>query len=378
MNHDKVRAIYQDQRIAEEFCNFKCEYCEGFCPTEYSLKKDKFGNLNVPIEWYKQMKSFPDEVQSFFKNGRSISEFYNIATGVMNESKKILNTDILKISGGELTINPELCDFVKSVHKDYLMVQILTNGFKLSEADIKRYKEMGNITFQISLDGVSAEANYSKSHSSFITKRVVDNVKLLLNYGIGVEINCVLTKYNTDKFLEFLKYFKDAKGLVIVPRPVRGEPRTVLDFNDEQIIEFENCIKNYYKDFQNILPPLEYFNRLISLMKFKVRKHKCYVPYFVQSIDGYGRYEKCPLGMQYDKYLNILDSSVDKNDILINSNYASNENNSICKYCMIQYEILNLFVDGVINEQELKKMPSLNNDIIIEHISEIKQKVLKK
>ena len=40
---NKPKAIYQDQRIAEEWCNFKCEYCEGFCPTEYSLKQDKDG-----------------------------------------------------------------------------------------------------------------------------------------------------------------------------------------------------------------------------------------------------------------------------------------------------------------------------------------------
>ena len=39
---------------------------------------------------------------------------------------------------------------------------------------------MGNITFQISLDGVTKESNYGKSHSQVITERVIKTVKELL------------------------------------------------------------------------------------------------------------------------------------------------------------------------------------------------------
>lgn len=54
--NNKPIAIYQDQRIAEEWCNFRCEYCEGFCPTDYSLKKDEKGNLHVAEEWFDMIK----------------------------------------------------------------------------------------------------------------------------------------------------------------------------------------------------------------------------------------------------------------------------------------------------------------------------------
>lgn len=374
----KPTAIYQDQRIAEEWCNFRCEYCEGFYPTEYSLKKDENGNLHVSDEWYKMMNTLPENVKEFFKSGRGFKEFYNIATAIMNESKKIMNTDILKISGGELTVNQNLCNYVESLHKKYKMIQILSNGSNIKEEEIQRYKEMGNITFQISLDGISPEANYSKSHSSFVTKKVVETVEKLLNNGIGVEINCVLTKYNTDRFKEFLDRFKRAKNLMIVPRPVRGEPREILDFNNKQILEFEECINNNYEEYSDILPPMAYFERLINIMKIGKRNYKCYVPYFIQSIDGYGKFEMCPIGLQYNDYLNIIEGNIESKDILINSNYNPNNKYQLCDYCIIQYEMLNLYVDDIITLNDLKRMPSLNNNDIIMHIKDIKHDIIKK
>ena len=40
------KCIYQDERFAEEFCNFHCAYCGGYYKTEYSLKKDDYHNSN--------------------------------------------------------------------------------------------------------------------------------------------------------------------------------------------------------------------------------------------------------------------------------------------------------------------------------------------
>lgn len=176
---NKPIAIYQDQRIAEEWCNFRCEYCEGFCPTEYSLRKDENGNLHVAEGWYDMIAKMPESVKKFFASGRGFKEFYDVATAVMNESKKVMDTDILKISGGELTVNPNLCNYVETLHNQYKMVQILSNGSNIKSEEIERYKRMENVTFQISLDGVTAEANYSKSHSSFMTKKLL---KLLMSY----------------------------------------------------------------------------------------------------------------------------------------------------------------------------------------------------
>lgn len=368
-------AIYQDQRIAEEFCNFCCEYCGGLCPIEYMIKKDKNGNLTVPQEWYKMIEAMPHNIKKHFKSPITLINHYNLSKDIMSETKKVISSDILKISGGELTLYDDLCDFVYSIHKDYLSIQILSNGFKIKKEDIPRYKEMGNISFQISLDGVTAELNYSKSHSEFITKRVLENIKLLLDNEIGVEINCVLTKYNTDKFLEFLKYFKDAKNFIVVPRPVRGEARNNIDFSKKQVTVFAEQIEKNYDIYSNILPPKKYFERVINMMITGKRNYKCYIPYFVQSIDGYGNLELCPLGLEYKNKINIMENSSSNVEVLLDSEYNISNIYDRCKYCMVQYEMFNLYVDNEILEGELRKMPSLNNDTIISHVDDIKKEI---
>lgn len=151
---------------------------------------------------------------------------------------------------------------------------------------------------------------------------------------------------------------------MIVLRPVRGEPRSILDFNEQQILEFERCIIDNYNKYNNILPLLPYFERLINIMKTGKISYKCYIPYFIQSIDYYDKFEMCPIGLQYKDNSNVISGDINSNHILINSEYKPNNNYQLCDYCIIQYEMLNLYVDGIITEEELKKMPSLNNNDI--------------
>ncbi len=376
MEENLPRAIYQDQRIAEEFCNFRCEYCEGFCPSGYSLNKDENGNLTVPKEWYDKIDTLPIEAQRFFINGRKIENFYDIAYDVMNKTKQIVDADILKISGGEITTNKNLIEFVRNIHSKYLSIQILTNGMNLRKEDIKEYKSMKNVTFQVSLDGVTEKSNYAKSHSKFITEKVLENIKSMLDEGLGVEVNCVLTKYNTDKFLEFLKEFKNATNFIIFPRPVRGGAKETIGFSKEQVLEFEKTIMENFQEYKNILPPKEYLYRLIEIMKNDKRDSACYIPFFVLSIDGYGNFEKCPIGLLYSSQKNILNQTVNKDEILIKSEYQVMNQYLLCKYCIVQYEMFNLYVEGKITKEELKKMPSLNSDTIVSHIEEIKHNIL--
>ena len=373
----KSNAIYQDQRIAEEFCNFKCEYCGGLCPNDgYSTPKDKDGNLTVPKEWKEKIKKYPKQIRDYFKNQNTFDIHYKLAYDVMQLSKKVMKTDILKLSGGELTIYNNWIDFVEKINKDYLSIQILSNGLNIKKEDILRCKEMKNVSFQISIDGTTHSTNYSKSHSEGVTKKVLENIKYMLTCGIGVEINCVLTKYNIDKFDEFLNFFKGSKNLIIVPRPVRGEARKFIDFSNEQINHFEEIVINNYNEYSYILPPLQYFKRMLNMMKNKKRNYQCYIPYFVQSIDGYGNFEICPLGLVSNNEKNIVDGSANAENILLNSEFEFSNNYNQCNYCMVQYEMFNLYVDNEITEDDLKRLPSLNNDKIISDINEIKKLII--
>ena len=52
--------------------------------------------------------------------------------------------------------------------------------------------------------------------------------------------------------------------------------------------------------------------------------------------------------------------------------------NTKCNDCINQYEMFNLFVDDLIEKDELKRLPSLNNEEIISHIEGIKIKIKEK
>lgn len=373
-NIDKSRTIYLDQRVAEEFCNFKCDYCGGFYPSEYSLAKDKDNNLKVPKEWHKKISILPKEVIEHFKTGSKMENFYQLCFDILDKTKKLLRADILKISGGEITTNENLVEFIKKIHKNYMSIQILSNGFNIKEKDIEEFKKMGNINFQISIDGVTPHSNYAKSRNPKVTEKVIQNLEAIVKAGLGLEINCVLTKYNTDEILKFLEKFQDANNFVIVPRPVRGAPKKELSFSKVQIEIFEKIIYDNFDKYSKILPPKAYFDRLIEIMKLDKRNKECYIPFFVESIDNYGNVEECPIGLITTSVCNVFEKT-DEDNMLPKKHIF--RDNSLCQNCTNQYEIFNLYVEGKITKDEIKKIPSLNSDEIIVHIDEIKTEIIK-
>ena len=370
MKKEITEVIYQDQRVAEEFCNFKCDYCEGFCPSEYNLATDKNGNLKLPEQWYSNMNNYTEKITKYFDPKRNLDSFYKLFLDALEKTKEVLNTDILKVSGGEITLNRNLIEYVKKIHNNYSKIQILTNGFLLSKDVINECKKMENICFQVSIDGIDYKSNYTKSHFENVTNRVIENIDYMVECGLGVEINCVLTKYNIDYFEKFLQKYKNADNFIIIPRPVRGLPKEVLNFDKIQIEKFEKMINYNYNQYKDIIPSRKYFERLINIMKNDIRAYKCYIPYFVQSIDGYGNFEDCPIGLITDTKFNVLED----NNCQINKKIFDNP--KLCKNCTNQYEMFNLYVEDKIDENDLKKIPSLNSNIIIAHIQKIKKEIV--
>lgn len=370
MKKEITEVIYQDQRVAEEFCNFKCDYCEGFCPSEYNLATDKNGNLKLPEQWYSNMNNYTEKITKYFDPKRNLDSFYKLFLDALEKTKEVLNTDILKVSGGEITLNRNLIEYVKKIHNNYSKIQILTNGFLLSKDVINECKKVENICFQVSIDGIDYKSNYTKSHFENVTNRVIENIDYMVECGLGVEINCVLTKYNIDYFEKFLQKYKNADNFIIIPRPVRGLPKEVLNFDKIQIEKFEKMINYNYNQYKDIIPSRKYFERLINIMKNDIRAYKCYIPYFVQSIDGYGNFEDCPIGLITDTKFNVLED----NNCQINKKIFDNP--KLCKNCTNQYEMFNLYVEDKIDENDLKKIPSLNSNIIIAHIQKIKKEIV--
>ncbi|MGR3218791.1 MAG: radical SAM protein [Candidatus Anammoxibacter sp.] len=306
-----------------------------------------------------------------------ISDFFNLGRDVLSEVDKVFDYKILKLSGGEIFLYDDIVNFIKSINKNYTAIQLLTNSLALTSEKIDQLAKLYNVYFQISLDGVSGKSNFARNGSNIIVKKVLEKIKHILKSGMGLEINCVLTKYNIDSFEEMLKHFKGYRDFVVVPRPVRYEPKDILNFNKDQLQTFKNVVIVQYELYSDILPPKKYIERLVYIMEHGHKNWNCYVPFYVLGVNNYGDMNTCTCTDDLPILGNIFDSSKSIDRIFKNNkNYIPASKPKPCSYCIIQYEMMNLYTEGLIDNSEMQKIPSFTIPAVMERVEEIKKKLI--
>ncbi len=372
----KSEYVFNDQLILDEFCNLKCKYCGGFYPSEFHLKQDSNGKINMPESWKEMIRKNHDLSDRISENP-TVGDFFKLAEDVLSKIEQATDYKILKISGGEIFLYKDIVDFIEKIHKKFAAVQLLTNGLTLTSNQITQLRKLGNIYFQISLDGVTGEANFARNGSDKVVKKILNDIEQILEQGMGLEINCVLTKYNTGLFEEMLNYFKDSKNLVIAPRPVRGKPKAALNFSEEQLESFKKIAIKNYQIYANILPSKHYMERLVSLMETGTRKWKCYVPYYVLGANNYGDISTCTCTGELPRIGNIFNESEKIGNIFSkNEGYIPQKKYSACSYCITQYEMLNLYTEDLINRADMEKVPSFRIPGVMDRVDLIKKRLI--
>jgi MoaA/NifB/PqqE/SkfB family radical SAM enzyme len=366
---------FNDHRIIEEFCNLKCDYCGGFYPSEYQLKYDGNGSLIMPQSWKDKISESP-ETAGRIPLEPSIKDFFLLGKSALAKAEDFTDVDILKLSGGEIFIYKDLCDFIEKIHQQYTAIQVLTNGVSLTPEIIRKLANLENVYFQVSLDGVDDFSNKARSSSGVVVNKVLANINAMQENNVGVEINTVLTKYNTDSFESMLEYFKDAENLIIVPRPVRGEPKESLVYSSEQSATFNELVNNKQSKYQNILPPQAYLNRLQFIMENGQRDWNCYIPFFVMGMDNYGTVDTCPCASDLPKIGNVFtDLRVIEQTYGDNTQFNPKNNYIQCKNCIVQYELINLYIEGLVSAKEMRKIPSFKFNGVLENIDQKKKEL---
>lgn len=372
----KSKFVFNDQRILDEFCNSRCKYCSGFYPSEFSLTFNGDQTLKMPDCWKTKILN-SKELSERIPLSPKINDFFTLGKEVLRKTNKTMDYKILKLSGGEIFLYSDLVDFIKSIHKDYTAIQLLTNAVSVTPEKIKQLARLGNVYFQISLDGIDGDTNFARNSSDLVVKRILQNITCILESGMGLEINCVLTKYNTGSFKKILEYFKDCKKLVIVPRPVRGGPRSILDFNKKQICDFKKIVVDEYDSYENILPPKKYIERLIAVMESGHKDLSCYVPFYVIGSDNYGNINTCTRTDDLPLVGNVFTDSVKISKTFKNhKNYNPDSRPEPCSYCITQYEMLNLYTEGLIDKEDMQKIPSFRIPGVMERVDEIKKNLI--
>ena len=116
------------------------------------------------------------------------------------------------IEGGEPTSRPDFMELVSYLHKIGVPVTLITNCSLLHTIDLPKLKEY--IQFiTCSIDSVYEES-YCKVRgvSSKVYHTVLNNLELLNRHAIPHYFNTVITKFNTNEFID-QSYFDKAKEL---------------------------------------------------------------------------------------------------------------------------------------------------------------------
>jgi MoaA/NifB/PqqE/SkfB family radical SAM enzyme len=140
--------------------------------------------------------------------------------------------------GGEPFMHKGIWDIFRR-HRDCYF-QAITNGMLFTEANVRRLKEVGNVTPLVSLDGMAEQNDLRRGEGVFASAdQGLDRLK---QAGIIFGIACTITGKNLEEVLsdEYLRYFIRKGAMYIwyyVYRPVGEEPHPEYCLTKEQLIE---------------------------------------------------------------------------------------------------------------------------------------------
>jgi len=334
--------------IEQDLCNIRCDYC-------WLTNQDQFvrRNQNILTVYSKKHGKVQDK-----KLSNLIEKIETILSNT--------HAPVLKVSGGEIFLLPEVINLLNKYSNNYAKIQILTNGTRLEQFPLDLLDNK-KFAFQVSIDGHTEDSNqcrFGKATKHF-TPLVINNILRLHKAYFNIEINSVITPNNIRNLKDFLFYVnKNLPKVTVYPFPVRfSEP----DFNlqHESLIFLEKILELTEKlDFT--LPPQVYMNSLYQTIK-EGRSLPCYLPAFISSIDSDGDVSICPCG-NIKKLGDYFDSSFVLQPVSIdNSDFKSivNMKHDKCRECFTHFDVINLYVHGVIRKLELSKCGIFqDNDIL--------------
>ncbi len=222
------------------YCNFYCPMCPfGDADKEGQMKLARARDLTT-----EQWKSIFDKVSKYC--------VWSI------------------IEGGEPTSRPDFMELVRHLHSLKMPITLITNCSLLHTIDLDELKKY--IQFiTCSIDSVFEES-YCKVRgvTPQMYRRVMDNLQLLTKYEVPHYFNSVITKYNTQEFID-QTYFDRAKELgANAVSFTFVEDRSDVDYSllpDKQTMaNVSESILDYMgkHDSPQVMIPREYFQQIIE------------------------------------------------------------------------------------------------------------------
>lgn len=355
---NRVSMIFNDCVVSPLICNFKCDYCLN---TMNPYKKES---------WRSETNDNQKSVEQWNKEKLIYKENTDLKCRVdkmFNNFSSIIDSTILRISGGEILNIKNVIELFHQQSLNYEVLQIVTNGYCLTEEMVSELKKIPNCHIHMSLDGHNLELNGHRLKTQAQQERLMENLDRIIRSGFPVEIGSVLTKRNTKKYSEFLEYLlKYDRKVKVHPSVVRGDTLTDFIPTEEDIEKFSHILDNFDR-YKSILPPKAYLEQLILFMKEGKRVLRCHIPKLaIQSIDD-GVLTSCPnywsaqIGNIFDEDLDEVKDRIGKIK-LYNLYLQKRPRLNYCQHCYTSYDVVNLYIEGYITDEEMRSMPLFSGE----------------
>lgn len=122
---------------------------------------------------------------------------------ISDEAKRM---GVLSVSfaGGEPLLRPDLGDMIEYSSDLGLGVQLLSNGFGLTEELIDSLIDKGAKRFILSLDGADATTHDAFRGRKGLFDQVIQAIKILLTKDAKMSVNTVITTVNMDQIVDIM------------------------------------------------------------------------------------------------------------------------------------------------------------------------------
>ncbi|HLJ27723.1 MAG TPA: radical SAM protein [Candidatus Angelobacter sp.] len=351
--------LANDLVIQEDNCNLSCRYCL----TGQSTYKE--GHLDKMI--------FQPPRKSDCAPGSTLRARID---RIIQTSTDRMNLPILKITGGEIFLVKGMMEMVEELSAHFATLVVQTNGVLVTPNYLERLAALGNICLQISLDGTSYEANAYRSNTRDLHTKIYSRLDAIFKFGIPTEIYCVLNNQSLPELASTLNDLKQyGEHLSVFPFPVRGPDSSQFQVTPEQISVL-STIWEHYDDFQPVMPPRAYWQRLMRFYHEGGRNFSCHLPRFAFTTFDDGFVTSCP-NIWFNKIGNMVTQETETvvesvgntpfHQILL----APKPRLDACKGCFTPWDTLSMFMDHEITLDELCSTPMYRASAVRQRLQEI-------
>ncbi len=143
---------------------------------------------------------------------------YEEIISVLNQLRE-MGTLSLVLTGGEIFLRNDIMDIIREARNMGFSVTLFSNASTLSEKVIRELSALHINSFSTTIFSLCEEINDMITCVRHSLQVILDNVKLLKEYGIRVEIKTPLIDDNKFAYRELIPYCKE-KGYAYVPSTV--------------------------------------------------------------------------------------------------------------------------------------------------------------